>query len=236
MIDLAKNTYTPHPMDHFSNSYLGPDFILWRHFAKSKVTGQEAKTSHFSASDFNLVEHDQPLVQMLNRFRDSLPDFRRRFFISPQGLAMMGVLSPNTKTGVFLLSPDGKGHFLPLFEGGSISIPNQSLDKCAISSDGQYFAFVTDFDRDAFPSAKSAVVHLGRVEKVAGCFMARITRIADFPDLAVTPPIWIPGTHALVLVTDPIDNPSRIRIYDLDKHPVDWSKVANATTDVETTK
>lgn len=235
-IDLAKNTYTINQMDHFADSYLGPNFLLWRHFAKSTGKGKPAEPTHFTATDFNLVERDVPLVRLLNRYRDSLPDFRRRFYISSQGWAIMGAYSPNSNTGVFLLSPEGNGKISPLLESGTISIPEEALSQCSLSEDGQYFAFFTIFNREYFPSAKGTVVHLGRVEKVDGGFAARIKRIADFNDLSVFPPTWIPGTHALVLNTDPIDHPSLIRIYDLDKHPVDWSKVPLATPAVKAVK
>jgi len=223
-IDLIKGTYTESPMDHFADSYLGPNFILWRHYTHDNVKG--AKPSHFTATGFNMVEQDLPLVRLLNRYNDSLPDFQGQFKISSQGWALMGVRSPKTNTEIFLIDPTDKGRILPLFEMGGIPLPDMS--RCAISEDGQYFSFLT-YDPIKFPEAKGWLVHLGRVEKIDGHFIARITRVGDFVDLANGPPVWIPGTHALTVVTDAIEYPSAIRIYDLDKHPVDWTKVPNAT-------
>ena len=223
-IDLVKGTYTTEPMDHFADSYLGPDFILWRHYTHDKEKG--AKPSHFTATDFEMKEKDLPLVHLLNRYNDSLPDFQREFKISAQGWALLGVSSPKTTTQVFLVDPSEKGRILPLFETGIYALPDMS--KCAISEDGQYFAIRTE-NHESFPNAKGTIIHLGRVEKIGGHFLARVTRIADFIDLALEPPVWIPGTHALTVVTNSIEFPSAIRIFDLDKHPVDWSKIPNAT-------
>jgi hypothetical protein len=231
-LDLVKGTSTSEAMEDYSASYVGPDFILWRHFNKSAGKGLPATPTHFTATDFNLAEVEHPFAKMMNRYKDSLPDFGKRFFISQAGWALMGGTSPKTKTGIFLVNHDGKGHIIPLLENGDIPIPDQSLNACAISSDGLYFAFMTQRNQELFPSAKSEVVHLGRVEKVGEGFAIRITRLGDFPDLDVEAPIWIPGTHALTIITNSIDHPSRIRIYDLDKHPVDWSKVIPATPPV----
>jgi hypothetical protein len=231
-VDLVKGTFTTQAMKDYAASYMGPDFILWRHYNNSEGKGLPATPSHFTATDFNLAEVDHPFAKMMNRYKDSLPDFRNRFFISPMGWALMGGTSPITKTGIFLVNYDGKGHITPLLENGDIPIPDQSLDACAVSSDGAYFAFVTDYNMELFPSAKSAVVHLGKVEKVGEGFVIRITRLGDFADLNVGAPIWIPGTHALTIITNSIDHPSLIRIYDLDKHPIDWSKVLPATPPV----
>ncbi|MDQ3002294.1 MAG: hypothetical protein M3Y08_13670 [Fibrobacterota bacterium] len=228
-VDLVKGAFTPYPMDHYADSYLGPDFILWRHYAPGKSEGESAVTTHFSATDFDLKDRENPLVTLLNRRKDSLPDFMERFAISPQGWALMGVHSLTLQPAIYLLSPQGDGSIQRLFEGGTIPIPDESLRRCAVSGDGQYFATITSHDREYFPSAKGHVIHLGRVEKLNGGFAARITRIGDFPDLWIGPPVWIPGTHALVVNTNPIDKPSLLRIYDLDKHPIDWSKVPFAT-------
>lgn len=224
-VDIEKGTYTTHPMDHYADSYLGPDFILFRHYAPTDVEGEVAKTSHFTATDFDLNEKDLPLVRLLNRDKDSLPDFLRRFHISSQGWALMGVHSLTRKPAIYLLSPEGQGSIHPLFEGGTIPIPNKSLSRCAISDDGRYFVMLTGHDQEEFPSAKGDVVHLGRVEKVEGGFAARIVRIGDFPDLWVGSPIWIPGTHSLVMNSDPFHHESRLLLYDVDKHPIDWEKV-----------
>jgi hypothetical protein len=224
-VDIEKGTYTTHPMDHYADSYLGPDFILFRHYAPTGVEGEEAKTSHFTATDFDLNEKDHPLLTLLNRDKDSLPDFRRRFHISSQGWALMGVHSWTIPSSIYLLSPEGEGSIHRLFEGGTIPIPETSLSQCAISGDGRYFAMVTRHEQEEFPSAKGSVVHLGRVEKSKGGFAARIVRIGDFPDLWIGSPVWIPGTRALVMNTDPLDHESRLRIYDLDKHPIEWEKV-----------
>ncbi|MDQ3002291.1 MAG: hypothetical protein M3Y08_13645 [Fibrobacterota bacterium] len=224
-VDIEKGTYSTHPMDHYADSYLGPDFILYRHYAPTAVEGEVAKTSHFSATDFDLNERDHPLLKLLNRDKDSLPDFHRRFHISSQGWALMGVHSMTIPSSIYLLSPEGEGSIHRLFEGGTVPIPENSLSQCAISDDGRYFVMITRHDPEEFPSAKGAVVHVARVEKVKGGFAARITRIGDFPDLWIGKPIWIPGTHALVMNSDPLDNESVVRIYDLDKHPIDWEKV-----------
>ena len=152
----------------------------------------------------------------------------------------MGVHSPATPTEVFFVNPGGNGRIIPLFSKGIIPLPPGCLSKCAISEDGQYFAIIIDQGSNNFKSVAGDMIVLGRVEKVNGEYSVRIMELKEFPDLAATiAPIWIPGTHALTLINDIVvyeSRPSKIRIYDLDKHPINWSKVPLATQEIKLPK
>ena len=204
------------------------------------VSNSGTKTKNFTATNFDLAEIESPLVKLLNRYRDSLPDFQEEFYISSQGWALMGVHSPATPTNVFLVNPDGNGRIIPLFSKGIIPLPPGCLNRCAISEDGQYFAIIITHDSNNFKSVENEIILLGRVEKVNGEYSVRIMELKEFPDLpASIAPIWIPGTHALTLINDIVvyeSRPSKIRIYDLDKHPINWSKVPLATQEIKLPK